>query len=136
MENTDKYDIFFSYERSSSKIVIDLYYKLLCFDWKMLIERYLSIYVSESKKDISKSRIFLCFFTRQYRDSNTCIEKLKYALQSNKKILLIMLDNISLNCLPQPVQESIKALNKFIAYNQLYTYDKWSDDLFCDLSDR
>jgi hypothetical protein len=136
-ENVKKYDLFLSYERSSSKIVIDLYYKMLNFEWSMLIDRYLSLYIHESIKDISDSRVFLCFFTRKYRDSKACMGKLKYALQSKSiKVFMILLDNLDAGNLPKNLLELLKKLDRIKAYYEPARFNSWSDDMFCSFCDK
>jgi hypothetical protein len=127
----EPYDIFCSYDSlSAGPIVLETSQKLISKNWDVIVDRYQKLYFKDSKEDINRSKIFLCFFTTQFCNQSICLQKLEYAKKVNKRIIIILLENVNLNNVSKNMKTIVENAAKVIAYDQPKNLRAWFDVLF------
>ena len=125
------YDLFCSYDSmTASHIVLEVYNKLVSKNWDVMVDRYQKLYMADSKKDISRSKIFLCFFTIKYSKRSLCQQKLEYAKKLNKRVIIVLLEQVSLNDLAKNIKTIVENAPKVIAHINPTDQISWFGDLF------
>ena len=125
------YDIFCSYDSlSAGKFVIETYEKLVSKNWDVMVDRYQKLYMGDSKKDISRSKIFLCFFTTKYSGRSSCRQKLEYAKKVNKRVIFLLLEDVNIAKLHKTIKAIVENAPKITVYDRPNDLLAWFGDLF------
>lgn len=128
------FDVFCSYNaKSSGRIVVETSQKLISKTWDVIVDRYQKLYLKDSKADIDRSKVFLCFFTSDYYNQPACIKKLQYAKKSKKRIIIVYLEKMNHYNLENSVKTIIENSSKVIAYDEPNNLSNWFDLLFNQL---
>jgi hypothetical protein len=126
------YDVYISYNHDYDHQVKTLHYELSishnipCWFEDLMSNRLL---FEDLSKGIRSSKVFICCLSKKYAESKYCIDELIYAYNLRKKILVLMLDNLSENDLGT-IGLVIKKLN-----NKLLVYEYENGLLEASVSD-
>ena len=128
--STFNYDVFISYNWGIKKEVEEFHKKLEAVGIKAWRDINLQAnnqnITSQLAKQIKNSRIFLCFLTKAYSDSDMCRKEIVYADKLRKTIIFLMIERMTVNEMHEDIS--------FIMGNKVYTqcYKKpnswWIDD--------
>ena len=118
-----EYDVFISYNQS----IIDAVSKL----HERLCVTGLTVWRDKDLEQIRQSKVFLCFLTQTYLESDNCRKELNYALKLKKQVVYLMIDQLC--------QEEIGIEFSFIEntkYTQCYKNpESWWKDNFNEIRD-
>jgi hypothetical protein len=116
-EDIVEYDVFISYNWGIKAGVEKLHEKLeevglTVWRDKNLVSGSTSLF-EQLGKQIRQSKVFLCFLTKAYLQSDNCRKEFNYASKLKKKIIYLMIDRMS----PEDIGEEVG----FVMGNSIYT---------------
>ena len=135
-EDTVEYDVFISYNWGIKHGVEKLHEKLeeaglTVWRDKNLVSGSTSLF-EQLGKQIRQSKVFLCFLTKAYLQSDNCRKEFNYASKLKKKIIYLMIDRLS----PEDIGEEIGFMMGNAIYTQCYKNpESWWKDNFDEIRD-
>jgi hypothetical protein len=135
-EDIVEYDVFISYNWGIKDGVAKLHQKLeevglTVWRDKNLVSGSTSLF-EQLAKQIKQSRVFLCFLTKAYLQSDNCRKEFNYASKLKKKVIYLMIDRLS----PEDIGEEIGFMMGNAIYTQCYKNpESWWKDNFDEIRD-
>jgi hypothetical protein len=84
---------------------------------------------ADIKNGIENSHLVICFISKNYCESQTCMNEISLAYNQKKEILPIMLDDY-FKVEQEGIKLMISRINSFYAYKQPDTFSPWNDNHF------
>lgn len=130
-----KFDLFFSYNRESSSIIVNKLLDQLKKEFKIWIDT-TNVYPDAETLDaaiqdgLDNTDVVVCFLTKLYFASSKCMLEIKYATAKSKKCIFVMLEKIPMKDVPQGLAIHIEPKPRFNAYKEQSPLIQWSSSLF------
>jgi uncharacterized protein with NAD-binding domain and iron-sulfur cluster len=127
-----KKQLFVSYCHSNQEIVHRVADELTKLNYKIWIDRDLiqgNKLFADIQKGIEISHIVICFISKNYCESENCMNEITLAYTQKKKILPIMLDDY-FKQEQKGIKFMISQINSFYAYKQPDTFSPWNNNHF------
>ncbi len=124
--------MFVSYCHSNKEIVHRVADELTKLNCKIWIDRDLiggNMLFADIQKGIQTSHILICFISKNYCESENCMNEITLAYKQKKKILPIMLDDY-FKQEQKGIQFMISQINSFYAFRQPETFSPWNNNHF------
>lgn len=134
-------DIYLSYEKTHQNIIVELKQELeqrnyICWLDIEQLSNNIDHFSSAMEQGIQKSTVFLCCITNRYIHSNKCRQELTFAKECNKKIILLIMEQISWP--PQQIRNLVSDLSYIEFYITSLSNNSisWSRESFDELLER
>jgi hypothetical protein len=127
-----KIQLFVSYCHSNKEIVHRVADELTKINYKIWIDRDRikgNLLLADIQKGIEASHIIICFISKNYCDSQTCMDEITYARNQKKKILPIMLDEF-FKVEQEGIRLMLSRILSFYAFKQPDTFSPWNSNHF------
>jgi hypothetical protein len=124
--------LFVSYCHRDREIVHKIADELTKVNYKIWIDRDLiegNMLFADIQNGIEISHLVICFISKNYCDSQTCMDEITLTRNQKKKILPIMLDDY-FRFEQEGIRLMLSRINSFYAFKQPDTFSPWSNNHF------